>query len=348
MNSDTPSSAPLSPANHPDHPAPAQAQPVSTAPTDGAHRLTAWGVIRAQGADAAKFLHGQLTQDFALLGPDEARLAGYCSPKGRLLATLVGFKREADDLLLICSADLLAPTLKRLKLFVMRAQCQLTDASADFELWGLAGANASAVSLPDTPWAKVTTGTTTLVRLPHAQPAVAPAATEAACIPRVLAVVPAGQAPQSVTHAPALDAATWAWLEVASGVGMVSQPVADAFVPQMINLESVGGVSFKKGCYPGQEVVARSQYRGILKRRAFRLGATAGPLVVGQDVFHSSDADQPCGTVFSAAPTPDGQGWEALASLQTSATTQGSLHAGAPQGPALHPLNLPYRLLEDV
>jgi folate-binding protein YgfZ len=313
----------------------------------GALRLSGWGVIRAQGADAAKFLHGQLTQDFNLLGLGEARLAGYCSPKGRLLATFVGFKLAADDLLLACSADLLAPTLKRLQMFVMRAQCKLSDASADFELWGLAGATATTAHLPATPWAKHTDGPTTWVRLPHAL-----AAPGAEPIPRALAVVPTGQAPAALTSAPALDAATWAWLEVASGVGMVSQPVVDAFVPQMINLESVGGVNFKKGCYPGQEVVARSQYRGTLKRRAFRLhfdGTPAdGPLSVGQAVFHSSDAEQPCGTLFSVAPVPGGTSWEALASLQISATTEGTLHAGSANGPTLHLLSLPYTLAEDI
>lgn len=315
---------------------------LSTAP-NGALRLSGWGVIRAQGADAAKFLHGQLTQDFTLLGLGEARLAGYCSPKGRLLATFVGFKLAADDLLLACSADLLAPTLKRLQMFVMRAQCKLSDASADFELWGLAGATAATVQLPTTPWAKQTDGPTTWVRLPQAV-----AAPGAEAIPRVLAVVPAGQAPAALTSAPALDAATWAWLEVASGVGMVSQPVTDAFVPQMINLESVGGVNFKKGCYPGQEVVARSQYRGTLKRRAYRLHTETGPLSVGQEVFHSSDAEQPCGTLFSVAPAPGGAGWEGLASLQISATTEGTLHAGSANGPTLHLQSLPYTLAEDI
>ena len=339
--------------------APAHPAAPGAAAVDGAHRLTTWGVIRAQGADAAKFLHGQLTQDFTLLGLGEARLAGYCSPKGRLLATFVGFKLAADDLLLACSADLLAPTLKRLQMFVMRAQCKLTDASADFELWGLAGATAtaSATPLPATPWAKHTEGPTTWVRLPNAQPAQPAQAAQAVPPPgaepippiaRVLAVVPAGQAPAALTSAPALDAATWAWLEVASGVGMVSQPVTDAFVPQMINLESVGGVNFKKGCYPGQEVVARSQYRGILKRRAYRLSCATGPLTVGQSVFHSGDPEQPCGTLFSVAPVPGAAGWEGLASLQTSATTEGTLHADRANGPALHLLTLPYTLLEDV
>ncbi|MBU4324729.1 MAG: tRNA-modifying protein YgfZ, partial [Gammaproteobacteria bacterium] len=125
-----------------------------------------------------------------------------------------------------------------------------------------------------------------------------------------------------------------------------TQPIAEAFVPQMLNYESVGGVNFKKGCYPGQEVVARSQFRGTRKRRAFLVQADE-PLTVGQDVFHSSDAEQPCGTVAAAAANPAG-GWSATVSMQTSAVAGGSLHAGSATGPELHLLPLPYPLLEDV
>jgi hypothetical protein len=105
-------------------------------------------------------------------------------------------------------------------------------------------------------------------------------------------------------------------------------------------------VNFKKGCYPGQEVVARSQYRGTLKRRAFIVQGDA-PLTVGQEVFHASDAAQPCGTVVAAAANPAG-GWNAIVSMQTSATEGGALTAGSAQGPALTLLPLPYALLADV
>ncbi len=123
-------------------------------------------------------------------------------------------------------------------------------------------------------------------------------------------------------------------------------PVFEALVPQMLNYESVGGVNFKKGCYPGQEVVARSQFRGTLKRRAYLVhGAEA--LTVGQEVFHSSDAEQPCGTVVQAAAHPAG-GFDAIVSMQTSAALDGSLHAGAAIGPVLTLLPLPYPLLDDI
>jgi folate-binding Fe-S cluster repair protein YgfZ len=108
----------------------------------------------------------------------------------------------------------------------------------------------------------------------------------------------------------------------------------------------VGGVNFKKGCYPGQEVVARSQFRGTLKRRAFLVASDAAPSV-GQDVFHSSDAEQPCGTVAAAAANPAG-GWNAVVSMQTSAAAGGTLHAGSVTGPQLQLLPLPYPLLDDI
>jgi tRNA-modifying protein YgfZ len=299
----------------------------------GAAPLPHWGVIRAQGADAAKFLHGQLTQDFSLLGLSEARLAAFCSAKGRMQASFVGFKRSHDEVLLVCSRDLLPATLKRLSMFVLRAQAKLSDASDAFAVWGVAGPTAA--DLPPKPWSH-TAGPdgADWVRL-----------YPGAGVARALWVAPVldGVAPQP--EGPLLDTAHWAWLDVMSGVATVTQPIVEAFVPQMLNYESVGGVNFKKGCYPGQEVVARSQFRGTLKRRAYLVQADA-PLAVGQEVFHSSDAEQPCGTVAAAAPCPGG-GWHAVVSMQTRAAEGGTLSA-AVGGPALSLLPLPYPLLDDI
>lgn len=131
-----------------------------------------------------------------------------------------------------------------------------------------------------------------------------------------------------------------------SGVATLSAPLVDAFVPQMLNYESVDGVSFKKGCYPGQEVVARSQFRGAIKRRAYLAHADA-PLAVGTEVFGPQDAEQACGTVVQAAAAPGG-GWDAIVSLQIAAAEAGDLHAGAPAGPALTLGTLPYPLRDDL
>lgn len=298
----------------------------------GVATLPHLGIIRAQGADASKFLHGQLTQDFSLLGLSEARLAAFCSAKGRMLASFVGFKRSHEEILLVCSLDLLPATLKRLSMFVLRAQVKLTDASAEFQLCGVAGPALAA--LPEQPWRAVADGAATWVRL-----------YPAAGVARALWVAPRS-ADTPLPAGPVLDTGDWQWLEVLSGVATLTQPVVEAFVPQMLNYESVGGVNFKKGCYPGQEVVARSQFRGTLKRRAFVV-ACNDALTVGQEVFHSSDAEQPCGTVAASARCPAG-GWHAVVSMQTAAADAGSLTAGSAAGPQLKLLPLPYPLLDDI
>lgn len=308
--------------------------PMPTLPAvtpDGVLPLGEFGVIRARGEDAAKFLHGQLTQDFVLLGVPGARLAAYCSPKGRMLASMIGIKCTADEVLLVCRRDVLAATLKRLQMFVLRAKVRLDDASAEYDLWGQVGASASPGGEP---WEI----------LPAPAGVMRVALYPALGLARSLWLAPAGhEAPAG----PALDEAQWAWLDVLSGVAMVSAPLVEAFVPQMLNYESVGGVSFKKGCYPGQEVVARSQFRGTLKRRAF-LVEGIGPMSVGQEVYHASDAEQPAGTVVACAAAPDGGRWHALVSMQISATTGGTLALGRADGPALRVLPLPYPLLDDV
>ena len=306
----------------------------ATTAHQGALRLTDWGLIRAQGPDAASFLHGQLTQDTNSLRTGTARLAGYCSPKGRLLASFIVWRGDADTVYLACSADLLAPALKRLSMFVLRAKCKLTDASADLPLYGLAG-TASAAWLgdaaPAAAWASASLGAGQVIRLPDvdgtarwllAQPADAPA--------------PA---------LPALPADAWAALEVRSGVVRITAATVEQFVPQMVNLELVGGVNFQKGCYPGQEIVARSQYRGTLKRRSL-VFHSAAPLAVGQEVFHSDDPAQPAGLVALAAPRADG-GSSALVEIKLAALETGSLHAGAADGPLLQRGALPYAIPAD-
>ncbi|MDR6215237.1 folate-binding protein [Paracidovorax wautersii] len=291
--------------------------------------LTHLGVIRVEGEEAAKFLHGQLTQDFALLGLDQARLAGFLSAKGRMQASFIGFKRSASEVLLVCSADLLAPTLKRLSMFVLRTKAKLTDASADFTLRGLAG---SAAPAERAPWSKADAGAASVVQL-------YPADGQA----RALWVAPAGTpAPEGAE----LPLEAWRWSEVRSGVATLTAPLVEAFVPQMLNYESVGGVNFKKGCYPGQEVVARSQFRGTLKRRTY-LAHAVEDMPVGAEVFAEGDAEQPVGTVVQTAPAPTG-GVDLLVSMQISAADATRLNAVRADGPALALLPLPYALLDDI
>ncbi|MDE2627608.1 MAG: folate-binding protein YgfZ [Burkholderiales bacterium] len=296
---------------------------------EGSVPLGHWGLIRARGADAVKFLQGQLTNDVAGLDRARARLAGFCSAKGRLQASFVVWKMADDELLLACSASVLPATLKRLSMFVLRAQCKLSDASAELALHGVVGESARAL-LGDMPvWGKRDLEVGALVRLP-----------DVAGMHRGLVTLPSAHA---AVAAPTLTLDMWRWLEVQSGIPTIEAATVDQFVPQMLNYELVGGVDFQKGCYPGQEVVARSQYRGTIKRRMF-LFDCAGTASAGQEVFHSGDPDQPAGMVVNAAPQPDGGGMAALVEVKLAALVGGGLHLGAADGAPLRQRALPYAL----
>jgi folate-binding protein YgfZ len=290
------------------------------------------------GADAANFLHNQLTHDILLMKPEQCRLAAFCNAKGRMQASFVVYQRAADEVLLVCRRDLMAQTIKRLSMFVLLAKAKLSDASDEFQLLGLAGdavsqalsAQALTPSLTQ-PWQRLAVGPADVLTL---YPALGQA--------RALWL-----APKDVTApaAPSLAEALWQVGEVMSGIAWVEQATYEAFVPQMLNYESVDGVNFKKGCYPGQEVVARSQFRGTLKRRAFIVHSDA-PMRAGQEVFASQDATQPCGLIAQAAS--DGAQHVAIAELQLSAIEHSSLHLGAADGAVLTLLPMPYTLREDI
>ncbi len=289
----------------------------------GAVRLSDWGVIRAHGEEAAKFLHSQLTQDFALLGLSEARLAGFCTAKGRLLATMIGWKADENTVLLALPLELLPAILKRLSMFVLRAKCKLSDASAEIGLWGAVGA------ADGTPrWGLLREGDAQQIRLPDADAG-----------SRWLIAQPVSAA----LNLPVISAQDWQWGTLESGLPTVLAATSEQFVPQMLNLELLGGVNFQKGCYPGQEVVARSQYRGTLKRRTY-LYETDGTAAPGQEIFHSEDPGQPAGLVANTAQR-DGHSL-VLAETKIAALASGSLHLGAPDGPLLTPRELPYPLAQ--
>jgi folate-binding protein YgfZ len=333
----------------------------------GMSALHPWGVIQAQGEEAANFLHNQLTQDVLLLPVGQARLAAFCSAKGRMQASFVVLKTAPDTVLLVTSQDLLAQTLKRLSMFVMRAKVKLTDASSQWTLLGLLGTSVPAALQDAAPWSMVTDAGSHAVAL-------YPAHIDDTTVARALWLSPAGHA-LPAAHAepePGIPLSWWQWTEVMSGVTLLSQPVFEAFVPQMLNYESVGGVNFKKGCYPGQEVVARSQFRGTLKRRTARVHSPVA-LFAGQEVFTPADPEQACGIVVLAAARPgpgtgdssqtDSQGFDALVSgtlesMQTGwylgAGTGTDIGTGrgtgdvAKLGAPLTFLPLPYPLLEDI
>ncbi len=311
----------------------------------GTLALTHWGVIRAQGEEAAKFLHSQLTQDTLQLGSDQARLAGFCSAKGRLLATLLVWKASEQEVLLALPAELLPETMKRLSMFVMRAKCKLSDASADLQLWGLAGSLAEqwlGDAAPAQLWGRRERGAASVIRLPDAVPDSTSGGSSPARYLLAQAVGTAGP------DLPTLALTDWQWLEVQSGLAWVQQATREQFVPQMLNLELLGGVNFQKGCYPGQEVVARSQYRGSLKRRTFlfELDGLQEPVQPGQEIFHSEDPGQPAGLVASCAQ--HGSQAVILAETKIAALETGSLHLGSVAGPVLQQRALPYAITQDA
>ncbi|MCS6765380.1 MAG: folate-binding protein [Candidatus Protistobacter heckmanni] len=300
------------------------------------------GLIAARGPEAADFLHNQLTNAVDDLPPGELRLAGYCTAKGRLLATMYYWRQTeadgADAVYLLVSRDLLPALLKRLSMFVLRAKVKLADASGEYRVIGLAGGadGGAPAALPVTAQASAQTAATGAAQsfpLP-----------DAASRRRALAIVPAAQADAALAalRAQAAEAspAAWDWLDVQAGVPRIAAATQDLFVPQMINFELVGGVNFKKGCYPGQEVVARSQYRGTVKRR-LRLAHVDAQALPAQELFHSADPGQPCGQVVNAVAAPQG-GCDLLAEIKLDALEGGSIHLDSPEGPALTLKPLPY------
>jgi len=264
---------------------------MTTSLPHGACRLDDWGLIRAEGPDAASFLHSQLTQSVTDLPTDQARLGGYCSAKGRLMANFALVRESAEGIALILPRDVLPALLKRLSMFVLRAKVKLRDASDETPVWGVIGAAVPALSV----WG-VQSG---WIRLPDAE----------------------GHARAWHLGDPALEGAeslprdAWDWAEVHAGLAWVRAATAEHFVPQMLNWELVGGVNFKKGCYPGQEVVARSQYRGTVKRRTQLL--TGGRAAAGSELMASSDPASGVGEVVASAQW-NGQA-AVLAEVQLSA-----------------------------
>ena len=309
-----------------------------------------WGIILAEGPDVGTFLQGQLTNDVLLLPIGQARFAGYCSAKGRLMASFVVLKLSNEKYLLVCHKDLMQSTVKRLSMFVMRAKVKLHDASSDYELRGLLGETAEKACTglkSEQPWQAILEGETSFIKLHSAN-------NSGVAVPRLLWIGLKADASTNVFLNQSFSVASeddWQLAEVLSGISMVQAATSEAFVPQMLNYESVEGVSFKKGCYPGQEVVARSQFRGTLKRRAFIVSGPS-PMQAGQEVFAADDAEQACGTVASAAQFQNSSNallarWWGIVSMQISASEQ-ALHLGDAKGPLLQVSALPYTLLEDI
>lgn len=298
--------------------------------------LVDFGLIRAVGEDAIPFLHNLMTNDVKNLAPDAARFAGLCTAKGRLIASLYLWHDRQDALLLMLSADILPGILKKLSMYVLRSKVKLSDAGDDHVLLGLAGQDAESALIAlgaaiPFPMQVVPFEHGQVVRLDEGRfvLAVDAAAAEAVWLKLAAKARPVGPA-------------AWRWLEIAAGQPRVVAATQEAFVPQMANFETaaVGGVSFTKGCYPGQEIVARAQYLGKVKRRMYRahLAAETTP---GTDVFAPETGDQHCGNIVTVAPSPDG-GYDLLVVVQTSCAEAGDVHVGSQTGPRLTFADLPY------
>jgi folate-binding protein YgfZ len=313
--------------------------------------LTHWGLILVEGPDAAALLQSQLSNSVLSLkrtmlgdiahGPDSVRLAGYCTPKGRLLASAwLGLFPETidsdDRFALFVSKDIVASTAKRLSMYVLRSKVKVVDASNDWEVFG-AYQNEDLSQSTNPPKDSLA------LRMPDV------VVQDQSFQRTLIAQKKVGAALSSVDQT-SLD--QWNSLEVLSAIPRIVLATQEQFVPQMINFESVAGVDFKKGCYPGQEIVARSQYRGAVKRRLqlthIDTSATALELSKpGVELFQAGDASQPCGMVVLAAINA---AKSAQIDLQVECKLEaleiGAIHLGASDGPVLMLNSLPYPLIE--
>ena len=293
------------------------------------------GLIRATGVDAAEFLHNLMTNDVKGITARNARFAGLCTAKGRLLALFLIW-RDGDDFLLMLPRDILPAILKKLSMYVLRSKVKLSDASSEFALLGTTAVPTSVPADLARFGVAMLAGDGRAIRLDETRWLLALRPAQAEECWRELAAA-----------AKPVALAAWNWLEIAAGQPRIVATTQEAFVPQMLNMElpAVAGVSFTKGCYPGQEIVARTQYLGKVKRRTFRarLGAAPAP---GTHVFAPETGSQHCGAIVSVAPSPAGS-HECLVCVQIGAREGGEVRVGSPDGERLEFLSLPYVVTDD-
>lgn len=258
-----------------------------------------YALIRVSGADSRVFLHTQFTQDIAHLGDNDVRLGGYCSAKGRLYAIFYAYA-EGKEVFLLMHHSVAEMVIKRLRMFVLRMKATLDNVSAQYHISGFIGQNALANGVKQAEDNVVRFG----------------------ILPSILDESNTNSLPREIRitrqsdemPAEASNLALWLWLDIRAGIAHVTTDISEAFVPQMMNLERIGGVSFKKGCYPGQEIVARSHYLGKLKRRmqaasigfanATECNQALPQLRIGMDVYSSADPAQPAGQLLTYARSP--------------------------------------------
>lgn len=276
--------------------------------------------------DARTFLHGQLSNDLMALGADQAHWTAYCSAKGRMLAGFLAWHDADGSIMLACDNSLVPALIKRLRMFVLRAKVVIEDAGAAFRLLGVMGDPQGPA-----PFAVRHEGPATLVGLPSVD-----GSSRALLVEPIYAASPAST-----------DESAWNTGMIRAGESWITAATQEQFVPQMVNFDALGGINFKKGCYPGQEVVARAHYRGAVKRRMYRAlveGQSVAPLP-GTALFSSGANAQECGQVANAVLHADGT-CEMLAVVSMQSRAESPVHLASIDGPVLAFADLPYTLPE--
>ncbi len=287
--------------------------------------LPHYSLLRFSGADAQAFLQGQLTCDVTALQPGSSTYGGYCTPKGRLLATFLLWL-SADGYTMLLPSALTEATRKRLMMYVLRSKVKIEDLTPDLAGVGVFGADSAQQiatlggEMPEHQHDVALRDVVTVIHLSKQ---------------RYLAVLPRAQA----SMADGSDA--WTGLDIAAGIPFILPATQEEFVPQMVNLDRIGGLSYSKGCYPGQEIVARTHYLGKLKQRMYR-ASVAAPAAPGDKLYCAELGDQSGGMIVSSAQIADGW-FTVLAVLQTAHAQSAPWYLGSVQGPVLELNSLPYQ-----
>jgi folate-binding protein YgfZ len=293
------------------------------------------GALLITGPDSTDFLQGQLSNDVKKLVPGQGQWTTFNSPKGRMLATIFLVREPAGDgFLAMLSRDIAAPVAKRLSMFVLRAKVKIAFASDSVPM-GVGGPLAAravdaAFGVAPPASTAVARGDVRIVHWPDGRFVVLANAADAA---RTLASLR--------PHATPASATVWSWLGVRAGVPMITAATQDLFVAQTANFDALGGLDFRKGCYTGQEIVARTQHLGRLKERLFAFRSAAEPPTAGTRLYGEPFGDQAAGTVVESAPDPEG-GSRFLGVAQIQAADAGPMAIGAPDGPRALRETLPY------
>ena len=300
--------------------------------------LSQFGTLRVSGEDAQTLLQNLLSNDIREAGKTRAQLSSLNSPKGRMLATMLVW-RAGDDYLLQLPRALCEPIRKKLGMYVLRAKVKITDASDEIVSLGLSGADAQQIlharfgELPQLPLGCIGIEQGSLIRISDTRFQINAAVQQAQMLWAELS-----------TGARPTGSGCWDWLNIRSGIPVILPQTQEQFVAQMANLDLINGVSFKKGCYPGQEIVARTQYLGKLKRRMYLAHIDSdGSPQAGDELFSADMEGQASGMLANAAAAPAG-GYDVLAVLQSSSRETQTVHWKSLQGAALQFLPLPYTL----